>query len=382
MFRSILFLLTILTWTGVTPDRALANQGLTLEETAHLPPLTKVAELLRRSLGGVADLRGKVQEHYITLQLLDGAGNWQGARVSAAAPFLLPADLSRADVEAFIGRMEDAARQNTYLMNFLQQAAGGNFPRLAEKVREEGGRVLADVTTLAYAIDRLSAAMRHDWRLIEECLNVWKTSRNDPAHAQDLSLFEQVKIVSVEITVEKLLFFFRSGWVNPWYTKALLPLNVAEAVLEDLNHGNQDNAAAGTLLAGSLPGHGCSENRCPARWSEDGGGILISLDRPQKYADLYQTWNMAFVTTYGHYPYFLSKLAVPQLAAYQDSPEEFIFNRITTLYTYINFEYFDRLERAGRNEPAIDWLDEDLTALWGKVNRESALDYRRILGAE
>jgi hypothetical protein len=102
---------------------------------------------------------------------------------------------------------------------------------------------------------------------------------------------------------------------------------------------------------------------------------LLSFALPQRWADLYATWNLAFVSHYGDFPYLVPKLLIPQVNGYQDSPEEYIYNRLLALYCQLHFTGFGRVDLARQGRKAIDWHDEALTKLWSSVNRDSAGKY-------
>jgi len=88
---------------------------------------------------------------------------------------------------------------------------------------------------------------------------------------------------------------------------------------------------------------------------------------------------LAFVSHYGDFPYLMTKLLIPQVSGYQNSPEEYIYNRLLALYCQLHYTGFGRVDRARQGRDAIDWHDEALTKLWSSVNRESAEKYSEAL---
>jgi hypothetical protein len=77
----------------------------------------------------------------------------------------------------------------------------------------------------------------------------------------------------------------------------------------------------------------------------------------------------------GDFPYLMTKLLIPQVNGYQDSPEEYIYNRLLALYCQLHYTGFGRVDLARQGRDPIDWHDEALTKLWSSVNRESAEKY-------
>jgi hypothetical protein len=344
-------------------------------------PARKIGDVLVRSLKACesAQLRAIIRKHYVTLRLMTEEQAWVGKRLRARSSQLCPPRLGVNGLSALVREMARCAERNTYLSHFLAAAAGRQFPRLMAKVQAEGHWVFPEVIALAFVMDRLTDAMHKDWKVLEECHGIWTRGRQEPSTKQPLTWFERAKIASVETCVKRVVGFHKEGVVDPRYLQIMLPLNIAEAMLEDLRHNNCDNAHVAWLLA--------SHNREATRrgsdgrsayWSPDQKAVLYAMPQLKSWVDLYQTWNMAFVTNYGHYPYFLTKLVVPGLANYHDHPEEYLYHRLTTLYTYIHFEYFQRVEQLQRGGACIDWGDQQLARLWGACNRHSAEKYLKI----
>ena len=65
----------------------------------------------------------------------------------------------------------------------------------------------------------------------------------------------------------------------------------------------------------------------PTRFSEDGQRIEFRPPLPRQWADLYQTWNMAFISKYPDFPFFMAKLLIPSVSGYQGRPENYLYPR-------------------------------------------------------
>ncbi|MGB5375846.1 MAG: hypothetical protein WBN15_18855 [Polyangiales bacterium] len=103
-------------------------------------------------------------------------------------------------------------------------------------------------------------------------------------------------------------------------------MNIIEAMFEDVRLGHRDNAASAWPLVKDRPGSWAREAKTgevAARWSDDGKAISLSFALPRRWADLYATWNLAFVSHYGDFPYLMTKLLIPQVNGYQNSPQEY-----------------------------------------------------------
>ena len=162
-----------------------------------------------------------------------------------------------------------------------------------------------------------------------------------------------------------------------------LQLNILEATASDLLIKNNDNAKTGWILAmnkaGGKPDPATGAG--PTVWSDDKKAVCLCMPLPKKWADLYQTWNMAFVSKMSDYPYILPKLLIPQVADYKNNPTKYLYNRSIALYLYLNYSCFDYLEKKKKNIPVINWRDETLTKIWSECNRISSNHFKEELAA-
>ena len=340
----------------------------------------RIAERIEESIAGLQKdhISELVRQHLMQFRLIDRMGRWQAQELAADGDWLLGEDL---DVHNALELLDDAARcaeANSYLVEFLNRAGGGASEQLREKVRSEGATVLPSVVTYGLLLERLTQAMRNDWKVIAACREIWLGARDAEDMKSHWTVFEHAKVVSIDVTIDRVLGFHESGSVDPGFTRLLLPVNIIEAMFEDIRLGNRDNAASAWPLVKDRPGSWAREAKTgevAARWSEDRKAILLSFALPRKWADLYTTWNLAFVSHYGDFPYLMTKLLIPQVNSYRDSPEEYIYNRLLALYCQLHYTGFGRIDLASQGRSAIDWHDEALTKLWSSVNRQSAEKY-------
>jgi len=319
-----------------------------------------------------------IRQHLLQFRLIDGTGRWQAEELAALGDWLLGEDLGTDDALDLVDEAARCAGANAYLTEFLDRSNGETFDCLYHNVQMEGARVLPSVVTYGLLLERLTQAMRNDWRLIEACREIWLRARDADGMNSHLTVFERAKVLSIDVTINRVLGFHESGSVAPEFTRVLLPMNIIEAMFEDIRLGNRDNAASAWPLVKDRPGSWGREaktGKVAARWSEDRKTILLSFALPRRWADLYATWNLAFVSHYGDFPYLMTKLLIPQVNGYQDSPEEYIYNRLLALYCQLHYTGFGRVDLARQGRDAIDWHDEALTKLWSSVNRESAEKY-------
>merc|ERR1719278_61996 len=166
--------------------------------------------------------------------------------------------------------------------------------------------------------------------LLKICHTIWSRYDNLPklvriSLAQPQSMFFLAKILSIEETVRRGIAL---EMTNPPKSFGINPLvvNIMEAVLEDERNRNFDNAEAGIILA-KFPHTKEYNNKTgsgPCHLSRN----LQVLECPQPltrhWADLYSTWNLAFVSAFPDFVYYLPKLLIPSVSDYQGNPAGYI----------------------------------------------------------
>lgn len=369
---------------GDARHRSLGFQGIEMDTRDARPTdssvVTTIAERIKELIAELNNERivELVREHLQQFRLIDGKGRWQAQKFTTLGDRLLGEELDVEDALDFVDEAARCAGANPYLVEFLNRAKGKPSERLRYKVQTEGAEVLPSVVAYGLLLERLTRAMRDDWEVIEACREIWLKARDEEDMKSHWAPFEAAKVVSIDITIDRVLRFHRSGSVDPGFTRLLLPVNIIEAMLEDIRLGHRDNAASAWPLVKDRPGSWAREAKTgevAARWSEDRNAILLSFALPRRWADLYATWNLAFVSHYGDFPYLMTKLLIPQVNGYQDSPEEYIYNRLLALYCQLYYTSFGRIDLAKQGRAGIDWHDEALTKLWSRVNKESAKRY-------
>ena len=172
---------------------------------------------------------------------------------------------------------------------------------------------------------------------------------------------------------------FKAGVVAPDFGKSRLPENIIQARTADKSLGNLDNAKVATALAKEAPGG--DENNCtgsgPARITPDGNGIEYRMAFPLEWANLYQTWNMAFVTNFENWPYFIVKLLIPSVSDYHSNPSSWIHERLMGHYIHIHWTWMGRFNGFVEAED-INWHSPSLSKNWGRANSESAKEYKLL----
>jgi hypothetical protein len=348
--------------------------------------INQIANKIKTTLNGFNEvqIREKMLKHYKTLHLINDEGTWATPELQNISGDLLP-QITEEVSKSFIDKMALLAKENPYLVDFFEKIKNENFDILIRKVQAEGSELLPDVMAYSMVLERLTIAMYNDPKIIKSCIDIFPETRKKKNHFKGLNIFHEVKLKSVEMSIKnEFLKCHTSGIVKPDNTRWLLFIGILEAALTDFFNGYINNSKVGYILAVNKAGSKKYDPRTkagPSKWSEDKKAIALSVPLPKEWADLYQTWNMAFVAYHPLFPYLLPKLFIPQVANYKDKPTEFMYNRVLALYVTVNYMGFRNQEKANNNEMDINWLDKKIPTLWGKINLENARNYQNKLKA-
>lgn len=341
--------------------------------------------LLRRILSSLTpydatEMAHRMAGHYQTLYLLDSEGNWVSPLLESRSKELLPDLVTFAECTGFLHQMMENSLRNPFFASFLDRAATMRFPILEEKFRAEGATVIPDALAFAMALDRLTRVCCDDFRILEVCHSITMTALRNTGALRKVPLFYRIKMRTVASSVrfviqphrqphEKLKHNFGSRWLR---------LNILEAVFSDLLMGFFDNAKAGMVLAVQRTGQKRPDSRTgagPCFWSADGKTICLAQPFVKSWDDLYQLWNMAFVSKIEQFPYVVSKLLIPEVSGYANQPDTYMYKRIIALYLFMAWYFFDRSHRLTHHLPLMNWYDPVLTLFWGRCAREAARKY-------
>ncbi len=349
---------------------------------AAIAPAKRVASLIKSKVEvrSVDEMKALMKRQYVKTHLMNRNGEWQLEALNPISEKLLPSDLSMPAILDFIDRVAAHVEDNPYAVAFLEKASQEEFGTLIQKLETEGDTVIPQVVAWALAMENITKAEIDDPTLIELLSDFWiKEREKEGINLRSTGLFGIVKLMSVEAPIRKIIEFHKTKKLDPKFLRGMLPLNIFEAITADKVMGNPDNAAAGWPLYKNAPAEpeNPSLGTGPATFSDDGMKIEVRMALPKQWADLYQVWNMAFLTQIDNYPFWMVKLLIPQVSDYNDYPEEYIYRRALALYTAEHYIFLGGKEDARDGIPTINWPDKTLTAFWGKMNKSAADDYSR-----
>ena len=379
-----IFLATLtLTATGVLPPplrslQAAENPAAAVTDPAR--PAQGLATQLKTHAGALtqAQYQRLLRRQFQQMRLLDEAGNWADPLLARYQDRLLPRGFGPKEALSLIDQIASTSEKNDYLQRFLARAQNHEFKRLKERFALQGHIVTPVLVAYAQALDSLTRLMREDYRVLKTCMTLWQVARKRESLFKRLDWFDAAKLYSVELGIKDIIEIQESGVVPPDFLKKVIPLNISEAVAKDFGNGNSKNARTGVILGlnGLDPDATSSPvGEGPAEWSKDGKALLIGLPLATQWADLYENWNLAFVSSYTYAPFVMVKLLIPSVADHYGESREYIYNRGLALYTHLHYSFLGRADGAASLLNIIDWQDQDLTTLWGEVNLENAREY-------
>ena len=77
-----------------------------------------------------------------------------------------------------VNQMAENAIKNPYIVGALKTIETRNFPTLQAKLRQEGKAVIPIVITLAFVLEKITTAMKHNWRFLKLCNKIWSKYDN------------------------------------------------------------------------------------------------------------------------------------------------------------------------------------------------------------
>ena len=323
------------------------------------------------------DIKAELLKHWQLLDIFTSNGH-----LNPFIPELLPYEqrlLTPEDPSSYIDRTISCLSKNPYLNKVVSQI------KTIDAFSSDQAQLqylLFSATTYGMALDAFATLARSDYRVLKGSLRHWSMIKLNPEYYKLMTPFGEAKYDTVFVCLSKMLLAFELGHIPEINGALTIPLNILEAVLNDIKLGFPENAEAGVILQKNNPGHLLSDDgtgagpttldQDPNNWYSQ--SISYHFPLSQKWDDLYSVWNMAFVSHYPEWPFFIAKLATPAVSCYQSNPNEYLFFRGLDLWMHVN--WYNRLKLKPNYYGKIDWVVANFTREFGKINAESAKDYQ------
>ena len=342
------------------------------------------ADLIRSQLTEVdaEEFKSRVIKQYQYLHMLDKNGNWTRQVFADHEDTLLPGSLSLEDQNSLIDEIAANLKKNPYLVTFLNDARFQTFTGVKQKFDTEGRDVIPNAVAYAFALEKVMTVLLENPETLGFFKDFWQEERKKAGVSiKQAGVFGLIKLHSVEQPIEKMVEFFETRNLDPQFLREFLTLNIYEAHIADKVKGNFDNSAAAEPLMKYKAGDQTENPETgagAATFSDDGKKIEIRYAYAKEWNDLYQVWNLAFVTLINNYPYLFAKLLISQVSDYDQRPNEYIYRRALALYISLNYYNLKHIIDTNEGTPRIDWTDKELTRAWGAINKRSSFKYLEL----
>ena len=351
--------------------------------------VTRWARYIKENISqqGVAEVEQHLVRFYKTLRLIDDVGEWTITAAAEMADALDPAKLSLRQIHQFIDEICRVNQQNAYLMEFAGTLNTGLPDLVSRSIRLSANALLPELVAFALLLQKMTSAFCLDIERVHAVVTHWERESIRMGLNKQLGFGFRMKFESVRTPIRRSRECVQSGQVPASFCNFILPYNILQASLFDLFSGNSGNARAGLVLARHRPGNKANSGTGagPVHFARRGRVIASGFPLPEKWVDLYQSWNLAFGAQFNSFPFYLCKLVIPQVAGYHEHPQQYVWNRTHALMTYLYFAAFATGDRAqGRQENSAFHEDEwsefagaGLHRLWGEINHANARDYAK-----
>lgn len=326
-----------------------------------------------------------LRQCYQQFELLNEELKWNFSPLLTHENELLPQDFKRS-LNTFLNDMKLGILENPYLMEFVKALAtedGQSYATITLKNTSDRLEQLKYLVGHAYSLDRLNLILRDNPSYLDPFIRHYWKIRKEKNFYRLNNLMGIIKLHSIELPIILFARAWKKKKLRQSFSKFILSFNIFEATMVDLIFGWRENALASLPLILFAPNF---KNRIffwrkfkkgrPAGFSQDGKALEMYSPEPKLWADLYQVWNMAFVSQFPQAPYLLMKLLIPSVSRFQQRPGEYMHTRITALHLAMN--YLDSAVHFPKIDIDLSQLgpcSKKLTELWGQVNYSCSQHY-------
>lgn len=297
----------------------------------------------------------------------------------------IPSSFKHSRMTEFVHATQSALLQNPYFLAFIERLPEKDFVRLEAWLHRHGDGV-CEMLGFAFCLERVNVLMREDNEVLAQCLERYKSLRKSKNYYRPGNVLGAIKLHSIELPLILFLRAKKKMKMPKSFGSFILSFNIFEAFLVDMATGLFNNAISAIPLMlfspnfkGALPWLRRYRRGAPSAFSKDYGAVELLSPAPKEWADLYQVWNMAFVSQFHEAPYLLIKLIIPSVSDYTSAPGEYMHKRITALYLTMNLLEFKKQENKKVPPDYLGPLDRSVVKMWGEINRLCARQYKKSI---
>jgi len=328
-----------------------------------------------------------LEKCYEQYYVYDENKQWNLAPLKKHETFLIPTANLKEEILLFMKGLISAIKENPYLITFFDQF---DFKHMEissiQESKEQSDQILYYIL-FGFTLDRFNCLLRNDVTLLEETINHFQKTRFKLGFYRLSNILAVIKLHSIQIPVTRFISQKKAGKIRRNFGKYILTFNIFEATLVDICTGHFKNALTTLPLMIFNPNfQGCYgllrgyDRGRESRFSVDKNAVEMYSPQQKKWSDLYQVWNMAFVSQFPEGLYLNMKLFIPSVAHHQDKSGEYMHNRITALLLAMNYiDFASHYPRIPVKIQNIKIFPKTLTRLWGKINYQNSIDYWKSL---
>lgn len=260
------------------------------------------------------------------------------------------------------------------IQEFIQTILHKN---LIPHLSESGSYSILWILHYIYLLQEITLGIAHNDNLNEEIKNHLLKKRKEFNIRESFwgsfidiyrvvhNVFEPVKAKTMDkvyFFLKKMRFMERISRKTFFVRKNLISLNILEAVFTDIRQGYLKNARAGlSLIAHPLQ-----------NIAIEGPHKFVKQTFAKGWAELYETWNLAFVTgNMNNLHIIYPKLLIPCVLG--ASPENYLYFRTIALWLTVNFQLFAKIHNVNIRLPNA----RKYAKIWGDINDKYRSIYRK-----
>lgn len=231
--------------------------------------------------------------------------------------------------------------------------------------------VIQDCVTLMVVLEALTKAVSEHSGLFE-CME-HAMGHDRPKVLQylkniaELGLLVGAKMSAVQQGARAIMQAEESGEVKENFTHWLLFINIWMMQFPD----NIDNGKVGNLLSQYMTGKaGGGEGDSKFIHGQSGPIEFPHSANTESYDYMYSAWNLALMTQFAAWPFFLPKLFNAEVADIHENPSSFMYHRVISLYLFMRW-YEHGEGNILSSGDKFDWRCESMQKSIGKINLEN-----------
>jgi|TARA_B110000196_G_scaffold139071_1_gene120570 hypothetical protein len=302
------------------------------------------------------DVHSELKRQYQNMHLLSLSEEWHISELKPLTKELLPSHISDKYINDFLQDIKKCVHSNSVLSDWVNSSPSRKCIKDISNVKILKS-LLTESIAFGIALEKLTTAIHSHPELLHLIVKHYEKGRSKIPIIKRVNL-AQIKYYSVAFAVKNIFInIIKNNKYSILLMKVVLMINILEVSLYELTKFHFKNSLTGMSLATETIKSVKHENN----------DILIDFENTQKWIDLYQSWDMAFVLGLNNFHLAIMKLLIPSVADYKNCPNCYLYKRVIALYLYINYAEYKRFENNKSSSATSINLDNYIKK-WGDYN--------------